>query len=647
MLHVFCERSPGVIEARARAGFDAPPIAPRSKTSSSRDRKERHERITVACPNLVKRFGDFVAVDRRLARGSPRARSSASSAPTARASPPPSASSAACSTPTSGSAVVQRLRRGARPRTRPHATSATCRRSSRSTTISRWRRTSISSAASTACPARTPRGAQGLRAARWPASPDAAATMTRAALRRLEAAAGARLRDPARSADSLPRRADLRRRPDRAPRLLGPDLRALRRRPHHLRQHALHGRGRVLPPPRADVPRQVIASDPRRSARSDTSIRPTARDHALEGARWRRRVFGGGLHRTRRGGRDARIEASRRLASARTHGHDSRTKEGRCAYPLPRLIGRSTSRMARLARSPLLLLAAVRLRAQPGRGPHSHPDLRPGPDSAQSRELIARFRGLALLRDRGPDANGYASIERGIDRSQHPAGRRDPAELFGSDLAAGQEAKVQLLLDGSDSNTASIALGYAEGLILDLLPGTPRPRDAQPRGAASIDAARRRRASASGTTARSNRKNYIVPGLIAVILMIIAALLTSLTIAREWEIGHHGAVALHAAAPAEIAARQDAGVLRARHGGHGHRHCRRRGRVRRAAPRQHRCCSSAPACLFLFGALFWGIFLSAATRIAAAGLPDGHSRARSCRRSCFRLHLSRSRPCRR
>ena len=32
-------------------------------------------------------------------------------------------------------------------------------------------------------------------------------------------------------------------------------------------------------------------------------------------------------------------------------------------------------------------------------------------------------------------------------------------------------------------------------------------------------------------------KNYIVPGLIAVILMIIAALLTSLTIAREWEMG--------------------------------------------------------------------------------------------------------------
>ena len=52
----------------------------------------------------------------------------------------------------------------------------------------------------------------------------------RRSLRRLEAAAGAGLRDPARAADPLPRRADLRRRSDQPPPVLGPDLRARRAR---------------------------------------------------------------------------------------------------------------------------------------------------------------------------------------------------------------------------------------------------------------------------------------------------------------------------------------------------------------------------------------------------------------------------------
>src|SRR6185295_3333862 len=36
---------------------------------------------------------------------------------------------------------------------------------------------------------------------------------------------------------------------------------------------------------------------------------------------------------------------------------------------------------------------------------------------------------------------------------------------------------------------------------------------------------------------RLESKNYVVPGLIAVILMIIGSMLTSMTIAREWEMG--------------------------------------------------------------------------------------------------------------
>ena len=47
-------------------------------------------------------------------------------------------------------------------------------------------------------------------------------------------------------------------------------------------------------------------------------------------------------------------------------------------------------------------------------------------------------------------------------------------------------------------------------------------------------------------------KNYIVPGLIAVIMMIIAAQLTSLTIAREWEMGTMEQVLSTPLRPAEM-----------------------------------------------------------------------------------------------
>ena len=92
-------------------------------------------------------------------------------------------------------------------------------------------------------------------------------------------------------------------------------------------------------------------------------------------------------------------------------------------------------------------------------------------------------------------------------------------------VRAGRPAQVQILLDGSDSNTAGIALGYAETLVrnysIELRHVTP-PVDSRLR---------------VWYNSSLESKNYVVPGLIAVILQIIAALLTSLTIAREWEMG--------------------------------------------------------------------------------------------------------------
>ena len=93
----------------------------------------------------------------------------------------------------------------------------------------------------------------------------------------------------------------------------------------------------------------------------------------------------------------------------------------------------------------------------------------------------------------------------------------------------------KLIFDGSDSNTASIAVGYADAVLqaystelrnlsVERKAGRELPLPVEPRLRVWYNS-------------ELKSKNYIVPGLIAVILMIISALLTSLTIAREWEMG--------------------------------------------------------------------------------------------------------------
>ena len=119
-------------------------------------------------------------------------------------------------------------------------------------------------------------------------------------------------------------------------------------------------------------------------------------------------------------------------------------------------------------------------------------------------------------------------------------------------------------------------------------------------------------------------KNYVVPGLIAVILQIIAALLTSLTIAREWEMGTMEQLLSTPLRPAEIvlgkmlayfavgladsAIAVLVGVF-----------------VFQVPLRGSLALLGVSSCVFLFGALFWGILISAAAKIAAPGLPDGDS----------------------
>lgn len=150
-----------------------------------------------------------------------------------------------------------------------------------------------------------------------------------------------------------------------------------------------------------------------------------------------------------------------------------------------------------------------------------------------SRELISQFGGSRYFSLKG-SVTGYPQIERAIDKQDALLALVIPTEFAGQ-IDSGRPAQAQLIIDGSDSNTATIALGYADAiangysqkLVLTQLQRQGRaqlrqPIDVRPRVWFNTDL---------------ESKNFIIPGLIAVIMMVIAALLTSLTVAREWERG--------------------------------------------------------------------------------------------------------------
>lgn len=150
--------------------------------------------------------------------------------------------------------------------------------------------------------------------------------------------------------------------------------------------------------------------------------------------------------------------------------------------------------------------------------------------TAASRSLTRQFQGSRYFDIRG-FTGSYSQIEGAIDRNEILIGIVIPRG-FGSDIASGRGTSVQLLVDGSDSNKSGIALGYAESVV-QLYSAAVRPQSRRLiRSTPAVDAQMRVWYNSS-----LQSRNFVVPGLIAVILMILAGQLTSLTIAREWEMG--------------------------------------------------------------------------------------------------------------
>jgi ABC-2 type transport system permease protein len=147
--------------------------------------------------------------------------------------------------------------------------------------------------------------------------------------------------------------------------------------------------------------------------------------------------------------------------------------------------------------------------------------------SSRSRELVDAFRASGYFRIT-TTLEREADVDRLMDAGQVRVALVVPVG-FARDLDAGRQAPVQVIVDGSDANTATIALGYARGVVQSF----------------SERVLLRDTVAAPPVETRTRiwyneelvSRNMIVPGLVAVIMMIIAAMLSSLTIAREWERG--------------------------------------------------------------------------------------------------------------
>ncbi|MFB3894370.1 MAG: ABC transporter permease [Phycisphaerae bacterium] len=150
-----------------------------------------------------------------------------------------------------------------------------------------------------------------------------------------------------------------------------------------------------------------------------------------------------------------------------------------------------------------------------------------------SRDFIAAFTGSRYFKMQ-QYADSYRQVERAIDRGQALAALVIPTD-FARAIQTGRTAEAQLIVDGSDSNTATIAIGYADVVTRTWSQQAVLTHDVRATGRTQAAPVDFRPRVWFNTDLES--KNYIIPGLIAVIMMIIAALLTSLTVAREWDRG--------------------------------------------------------------------------------------------------------------
>ncbi|HVP51574.1 MAG TPA: ABC transporter permease [Terriglobales bacterium] len=153
--------------------------------------------------------------------------------------------------------------------------------------------------------------------------------------------------------------------------------------------------------------------------------------------------------------------------------------------------------------------------------------------SQQSQDLLKRFQSSEYFNVVFV-VDSYPALVRAIDSDKARVGLVVPHD-FSERLRTGETASVQAIVDATDDNTANLAVGYTQSVVsnfsdqvqVDWLRQQGRP---EPKPPISVDAR-------TWFNEDLESRAFIVPGVLALVMSVIGAFLTSLTIAREWERG--------------------------------------------------------------------------------------------------------------
>ncbi len=148
--------------------------------------------------------------------------------------------------------------------------------------------------------------------------------------------------------------------------------------------------------------------------------------------------------------------------------------------------------------------------------------------TAGSRALVDAFTASGYFRVAGT-SDRPADLGRALDKGTATVGLEIPAG-FEADVKAGRSPAVQLIVDGTNSNTGTLASGYAAKILQDLsvrlavTSGVAMPRGVELRSRAWFNPSLESRI-------------YNVPAVIGVIVLLMSLMLTSLAVVREREVG--------------------------------------------------------------------------------------------------------------